>query len=103
MMADFAENLRKLRKQKKLSQQKLGAMLGYGYTAIANYESGRNTPSLKDLMKLASIFGITLDELAGSVSKAKPSTQEEQLLQDFRNLNEREQEIVLKLIHTLRS
>lgn len=102
-MADFAKNLRKLRKQKKLSQQKLGAMLGYGCTAVTNYESGRNTPSLEDLMKLATIFEVTLDELAGFPSKAKRSEQEEQLLQDFRNLNEREQEFVLKLIHTLRS
>lgn len=102
-MTDFAKNLKKLRKEKKLSQVELGAMLGYGYTAIANYESGRNMPSLKDLMKLATILNVTLDELAGLVSDPERPLKEQQLLWDFRNLEEKEQEIVLKLVHTLRS
>ena len=41
-----------------MTQVKLGEMLNYGYTAIANYESGRNQPSIPDLKKIASIFNI---------------------------------------------
>lgn len=117
---DFAKNLRKFRKQKKLSQEKLGAILGYHPSAIANYESGRNMPSLKDLIKLASVLEVSLDELVGLVSKAEQTEQaerlseesepkieltkqEQQLLDDFWNLKEKEQEIALKLIHALRS
>lgn len=100
---DFAKNLRKFRKQKRLSQVKLGAMLGYGYTAIANYESGRNTPALKDLMKLATILEVSLDELAGFTPDPKRSKREEQLLDGFWSLKEQEQEVVIKLIHVLLS
>ena len=38
-MSDFAKNLKRFRKQKGYSQQKLAKALEYGYTAIANYES----------------------------------------------------------------
>ncbi len=49
---EFKDRLKALRKEKKLTQVKLGEMLNYGYTAIANYESGRNQPSISDLKKL---------------------------------------------------
>ena len=45
-MQEFKDRLKMLRKEKKLTQVKLGEMLNYGYTAIANYESGRNQPSI---------------------------------------------------------
>lgn len=42
---EFKDRLKALRKEKKLTQVKLGEMLNYGYTAIANYES-RSKPAL---------------------------------------------------------
>ncbi len=64
-MAEFKDRLKLLRKEKKLTQVKLGEMLNYGYTAIANYESGRNQPSITDLIKIATIFDVSLDYLLG--------------------------------------
>ena len=61
----FAQRLRELRKENNLTQVKLGSMLNYGYTAIANYESGRNQPNLKDIIKLANIFNVSVDYLVG--------------------------------------
>ena len=52
---EFKDRLKALRKEKKLTQVKLGEMLNYGYTAIANYESGRNQPSISDLKKMGSL------------------------------------------------
>lgn len=49
-MIVFAQNLKVLRKAKKVTQQGLSEVLGDGYTAIANYESGRKEPSLQDLI-----------------------------------------------------
>lgn len=62
---EFKDRLKELRKEKKLTQVKLGEMLSYGYTAIANYESGRNQPSIPDLKKIASIFNVSMDYLLG--------------------------------------
>lgn len=61
----FKDRLKMLRKEKKLTQVRLGKMLNYGYTAIANYESGRNNPSIEDLKKIASIFNVSMDYLLG--------------------------------------
>lgn len=62
---EFKDRLKVLRKEKRLTQVKLGEMLNYGYTAIANYESGRNQPSIPDLKKIASIFNVSMDYLLG--------------------------------------
>ena len=62
---EFKDRLKALRKEKKLTQVKLGEMLNYGYTAIANYESGRNQPSIPDVKKIASIFNVSMDYLLG--------------------------------------
>jgi len=60
---EFRERLKTLRKEHRLTQSALGAMLNYGYTAISNYESGRNEPSIKDLKKIAKYFGVSMDYL----------------------------------------
>ena len=62
-MSAFAANLKKIRKNKKVSQKVVAQQLGYGYTAIANYESGRNEPSIDDLIKIADYFDISVDYL----------------------------------------
>lgn len=61
----FKDRLKILRKERKMTQVQLGKMLNYGYTAIANYESGRNSPSIEDLKKIASIFNVSMDFLLG--------------------------------------
>lgn len=62
---EFKDRLKMLRKEKNLTQMKLGELLNYGYTAVANYESGRNQPSISDLKKIASIFNVSMDYLLG--------------------------------------
>ena len=64
-MSTFAENLKKIRKSKKVSQSVVAQQLGYGYTAVANYESGRNEPSIDDLIKIANYFEVSVDDLVG--------------------------------------
>ena len=64
-MSDFAKKLRALRKARGLSQTELARVLHYGYTAIGNYECGRNEPCLDDLIRLADFFEVTTDELLG--------------------------------------
>lgn len=60
---EFKDRLRQLRKKNKLTQEELAKILNYGYTAIANYESGRTQPSLNNLKKLAEFFKVSTDYL----------------------------------------
>lgn len=62
---EFHERLKLLRKEKKMTQAALAKELTYGSTAISNYESGHNQPSILDLKKIASIFDVSLDYLLG--------------------------------------
>lgn len=54
-----------LRQEKKMTQAALAKELSYGATAISNYESGHNQPSISDLKKIASIFDVSMDYLLG--------------------------------------
>ena len=70
-MSTFAVNLKKIRKSKKVSQKVVAQQLGYGYTAVANYESGRNEPSIDDLIKIADFFQVSMDVLVGREYKLR--------------------------------
>ena len=97
-MSDFAKNLKRFRKSKKLTQTELGKMLNYGSTAIANYESGRNEPSFDILIRLSEILNVSLDYLLG----ASPKNKEEQtILMSFETLSDEKKKIVSELIKSL--
>lgn len=96
-MSDFAKNLRQFRKEKGYTQIELAKLINYGYTAIANYESTRNEPSLDTLIELARILDVTTDELIG----ATPLTTEHPILSNFKKLSPENQRIVSELINAL--
>ena len=79
---EFKDRLKTLRKEKGLTQTKLGEMLNYGYTAIANYESGRNQPSISDLKKIAAVFNVSMDYLL-CVNDIRRPYEEDEISQDF--------------------
>ena len=62
----IANNLRKLRKQKKLSQEKLARLANISYNTIAKIEAGKaKNPTFETLSKLADIFNVSIDVLVG--------------------------------------
>ena len=57
--------LRELRRRKKLSQAKLGKLMGVTGQTILNWESGIFEPNIDQLIKLANIFNVSVDYLIG--------------------------------------
>lgn len=98
-MSDFSFNLKKYRKRKNLSQCKLAKTLHYGCTAIANYESGRNEPSIDSLIKLAEALDVTIDELVG----IKQNQMNCICFPAFKKLDNRKKQTVLCLVDALLS
>ena len=96
-MSDFAKNLKRYRKEHGYSQAELGKMVNYGYTAITNYESGRNEPSFDTLIELARILNVTTDELIG----ATPLATAPPVFRNFKKLSSENQQLVSKLIDAL--
>lgn len=59
-------NIKKLRKQKKLSQDQLARLADIPYNTLVKIESGKSSnPTFETLSKLADAFGISLDKLVG--------------------------------------
>ena len=61
----FAFRVKKLRKQKKLSQQELAEALGLTQTTISGIESGIRTTTIEKLILLAKFFEVSTDYLLG--------------------------------------
>lgn len=57
--------LRELRKENRLSQEKLGKILGVSKVSVSGYENGNRIPSLDILNKILDFFGISADYLLG--------------------------------------
>lgn len=72
-MAFQGKLLRKLRKEKHLTQIELGKMVGLSQTMIARYEANANEPSSATLHKFARIFDTSTDYLFGLTTERKPS------------------------------
>lgn len=61
----FKDRLRELRTIQGLTQDELGRSIGYGRSAIANYESGRSEPSYDILEKISNRLNVSIDYLLG--------------------------------------
>ncbi|SCX21136.1 Helix-turn-helix [Ruminococcaceae bacterium P7] len=59
----IAENLKKLREKKGLSQMQLAEKAGVNQSMIAHIENGLKLPSLAVTISLSQVLGVTLDEL----------------------------------------
>lgn len=57
------KNLKRLRKKKAISQQRLSDQVGLIRSTYAGYESGVCEPNIRTLIKLSKFFDVTVDEL----------------------------------------
>ena len=60
---EFSENLKILRKENKIGQNKLATELSVSTKTISHWETGYTEPSITQLIAIANYFNITLDEL----------------------------------------
>lgn len=58
--------IKELRIEKKLTQKQLATQIGLTTTAVSKYELGESQPPLDVLRILASVFGVSMDYLAGT-------------------------------------
>lgn len=63
LLFQFAQKLRKLRKEKSLTLHELEALTNIDNSYLSKYESGSVNPKLTTLYKLSQAFGISLSEL----------------------------------------
>ncbi|PHC80386.1 transcriptional regulator [Bacillus wiedmannii] len=67
----FAQNLKKLRKSRDLTQEQLGLKLNLSRNQINNYENAMFEPSMETLLQISSFFNVPLDTLFSGYDQTK--------------------------------
>lgn len=70
-MSAFSDNLKRLRKENKLTQPDLGEALHVSTSSYAKYERGEREPDIERILELARFFDVSTDTLLGF--ERKPS------------------------------
>lgn len=83
MNIKLADRLVELRKEHKLSQEALAEKLGLSRQSISKWERAEASPDTDNLIALAEVYGVTLDELLGNnepkAEKSEPQATKKQL------------------------
>lgn len=85
------KNLKELRLRKNMTQLEVAEYLGISQQAYANYEATRREPDIANLIKLASLFNISVDILLGLENEYHLTANEKELLNLFSRLDNRSQ------------
>ena len=63
MLRGVGMNLKKIRKEKGISQLKLAMELNMSQNTISRYETGEREPGINELIRIADYFNISIDYL----------------------------------------
>ena len=106
----IGEKIKKARTDAKMTQKELAEKCGMADSAIRKYESGKVTPKLDTIAKIARAMGLYAGDLvdAGQWGQVQPgedsetaSAAESQLLSHFRTLNDNGQTVAVERVQEL--
>lgn len=94
----LGENIKRLRREKELTQETLAEFLGVTFQSISNWERGESYPDITMLPEIAGFFKVSVDELLG-VNRAEDEAVIIKELEAYDNLTDKElkQEIINRL------
>lgn len=69
----LGEKLKSCRTKKKLSQEKVAELVGVSRQAVTKWENNQTVPNSNNLITLASIYGVSLDELVTETQEDEKS------------------------------
>ena len=78
---NIGDNMRNIRKQKNMTLQQLADILECSQQNISQYESGKRTPKLKTVQKIAGALNVNINDLLESPLDDSP------LYKAFKNVN----------------
>ncbi len=102
------QQLKSLRKAAGYTQEQVAQMLHMTRSAYANYESGKRTPTLECIAKLASFYATSIDTICGfqSIDEIAATSEENshgslshdeiRLIQLYRELSNRDKKEILE-------
>ena len=97
----FAENLKKIRKSRKLTQEQLAEMVGVDFRYISFIENARSFPSCELIEKLSNALNIDYADLFSFDETFSRQHYEMQLLEIVKLLNDKNLKTLLKIAKDL--
>ena len=101
----FGLRLTQYRERLQLSITQLADRLGVDYMQISRYEKGKSLPSLDTAIRLARLFEVSLDELAGESGPPEPPAFKNARLfarmRDLDRIPADRQELALRVLDTV--
>ena len=102
ILQNLPEKLKKLRLNKGWSQGQLGQKLGVNVQAISKYENGHACPPTNMVIKIASIYDVSLDYLLRNKSDLAVSKISNndllECIEEIENLSSEDQQVLTTLI-----
>lgn len=83
----FGENLKRLRKEKDLTQEDLAEVLGVSFQAVSKWERGESYPDITVLPEISAFFKVSIDDLLG-INKAENEKEIKKLIEEHDNLTD---------------
>ena len=98
----FGSNLERIRKDKKISQAKLGEVLGLTQQMVSSYEKDLSSPNVEVLTKIADHFNVSIDSLIDHVVQTPDANSAEaRIMRYFEKLTDADREICIVIVQTL--
>lgn len=99
-MSICGENIKRIRQDKRISQNKLARESGIAQSALSAIESSVKNPSVETVQLIAKALGVTISELFGESPSADSYTAEERhLISDYRSLTAQGREYIRQQIY----
>ncbi|MFD2133301.1 helix-turn-helix domain-containing protein [Pseudogracilibacillus auburnensis] len=76
MLIVLGDRLKKLRSDKRITQEKLGKKVNVTKVSISGYENGNRSPDTETLQRLANYFEVSVDYLLGRTDNPNPPNSE---------------------------
>lgn len=77
---DFGNQIKQIRKEKNITQEQMAQSLNITRQAVSNWENNRNLPDIEILIKIAKVYGVSLDKLI--LGEDKMNNMVEKLIKD---------------------
>ena len=92
-MVEFSQRLKQLRKDKHLTQAQVAKRIGVTASMVSSYETDIRLPSYEVMVRIADVFGVTVDYLL---------CRQPRRFLDISELNEAEAAVVCSMVELLK-
>lgn len=96
----FGDNLKLIRKSKKMSQEELAEKINVSRQSVSKWETGEAYPEMNNILELCKIFNCKINDLVHE-DMSDISSLDEEIVMKVAKLNEKKQKQVKALSHTI--